>query len=87
MKFTERWVNRLIKFKWFRRSCGGHWYKVINKNHPSLANLAYWVQFKHRTELSDNIDELKEKTDFRNILEREYWGDAYYYVNPLIKKS
>ena len=82
--YAAKWVNRLAKYKWFRRACGGHWYKVTHVDSPSLEILAYWIQYEGRVDLPDNIEELREK-GYSNHYVNEYWGDAYTFVGYVLE--
>lgn len=85
--YSARWVNRLSRFKWFRRSCGGHWLLVTKANCPKLRNLSYWVQYKRHKEVPTSVDKLIKEFGFNNVYEDEYWGDAYTYVGYVLEKK
>lgn len=84
--YTAKLVNRLVKYKWFRRACGGHWYLVTDEDTPDLRMYSYWVQFKTRHDLPTSKEKLQEISSFKNVYDHEYWGDAYTDVSRVLEK-
>lgn len=60
---------------------------VTDADCPPLRNIAYWVQFKRKMDIPIDIKELKQKFNFSNVYEDEFWGDAYTYVNHILVKK
>ena len=73
----KKYVDKLKKYKWYRRLCGGTWVEasVLNPD-KSLFGKRIWMQFSHSFKEPDSVSNAN-KIGFKDIHSIEKWGSIY----------
>jgi len=67
-------MRKLVKYKWFRKLCGGHWGKVVLPSTPDNEIFSVWRQFNS---LPFSLSECKRIFGYDNVYFHEHWGSIF----------